>query len=309
MSGAPPPPPPLPDDALPGLFQAADQASLHGQKRYITSTALRLALIVLAAVTAALSLRVGAAKVDVMALVTAVAFVGTALVEVYLLADRPSQTWYDGRALAESAKTLAWRYAVGGAPYTRTGDAEEEQAAGQRFRRELESLLIDAPETGIEATTAPAISPRLRELRAAAFEERKQAYLTGRILDQQRWYSSKATLNRSRAHSWRIALLAMELLGVVAALLRAFGVLAIDLPGIAAAVVGAGAAWLAVKQHDSLARAYAFAANELAIARSRLEDATDEPRWAAEVADAEEAVSREHTMWRASRTAFRRRPS
>ncbi|MDF5754522.1 DUF4231 domain-containing protein [Spongiactinospora sp. TRM90649] len=297
---------PLPDDALPGLFQAADHAAVTGRSKYLTSTALRLALIVLAAVTAAASLRLGGSGVDVLALVTGVAFVAAVLVELYLLAERPERTWYDGRALAESAKTLAWRFAVGGVPYVRdAGEPEDEVAL--RFHREIETLLLDAPETGIEATTAPVISDRLRGLRAGDFADRRTAYLDGRIGDQQRWYAARAALNRSRAHLWRVLLLAVELFGVIAALLRAFGVVGIDLPGIAAAIAGAGAAWLAVKQHESLSRAYAFAANELAIARSRLESAADETRWAAEVADAEEAISREHTMWRASRTAFRRR--
>jgi hypothetical protein len=139
-------------------------------------------------------------------------------------------------------------------------------------------------------------------LRRSPLEERKQAYLTGRVVDQQRWYGQKATFNRARAHLWRLTLIGLEMLGLTAAILRAFDIVRIDLPGILAAMVASGAAWLAVRQHDSLARAYAFAANELIIAKSRLEAVTEEAAWSVEVADAEEAISREHTMWRASRS-------
>src|SRR5262249_55792131 len=123
--------------------------------------------------------------------------------------------------------------------------------------------------------------------------------------DQQEWYSRKAYWNSSRARLWAIGLVAAELAGVVAALLRGLGALNLDIAGVAAAVVGTGVAWLSLKQHDHLGRAYAFAANELGIVYSNLELVDDEKVWAADVADAEEAISREHTMWRASRSALR----
>jgi hypothetical protein len=294
----------LSDGALPGLFQAADQASLHGQKRYLRATSIRLLLLVLAAGTAAATLQAGRSKVDVMSIVTAVVFAATLLVEVYLLADRPEQSWYDGRAIAESTKTLAWRYAVGGAPFP-IADSGDEDQMGVHFRERLTALLRDAPGTSIEATTAPAISHEVGALRARPLAARIEAYLAGRIADQLQWYAGKAKLNDKRAQWWRIGLLVAELIGITAALLRAFSVVSFDLAGIVAAAVGAGAAWLAAKQYDTLARAYAFAANELALARSRLEAVQDPGVWAAEVANAEAAISREHTMWRASRTTVR----
>ncbi|GGQ08215.1 hypothetical protein GCM10010279_14660 [Streptomyces mutabilis] len=55
----------------------------------------------------------------------------------------------------------------------------------------------------------------------------------------------------------------------------------------------AGSAWLAVRRHETLGRACTFAATELSVIHERL----------AKVPDAEEAISREHTMWRASRGA------
>jgi hypothetical protein len=174
-----------------------------------------------------------------------------------------------------------------------------------QFHEKLEDLLRDAPGTSIEATTAPAISHEVSALRARPMEERIEVYLAGRIADQLRWYAGKAKINSDRAQWWRIGLLVAELLGITAALLRAFSVVSFDLAGIIAATVGAGAAWLAAKQYDTLARAYAFAANELALARSRLETVQDPGMWAAEVANAEAAISREHTMWRASRTTVR----
>src|SRR5690606_41156173 len=80
-------------------------------------------------------------------------------------------------------------------------------------------------------------------------------------------------------------------------ILRLLDLFTFDLAGILAAVLGAGSAWLAVRQYETLSRAYTFAATELSVIHERLAHA-DEESWAGEVADAEEAISREHTMWR-----------
>ena len=71
--------------------------------------------------------------------------------------------------------------------------------------------------------------------------------------------------------------------------------------GILAAFIAAGTAWVAVKQFSPLASAYSVATKELAVQASKLEMVA-EPEWSLFVADAEEAISREHTTWLASRT-------
>ncbi|HET8662154.1 MAG TPA: DUF4231 domain-containing protein [Micromonosporaceae bacterium] len=292
----------LTDTTLPGLFQAADQAAVVAQRQYLRATGLRLLLLAVAAASGAASLRFGDPPLDAAAMVTVLALVAAALLEIWLLVEKPELTWYDGRALAESAKTIAWRYAVAGAPFRKRA---EEPANERMAVEELTKLLHDAPATKIAPSTAPAISQAMRDLRAADLPERKRRYLESRLADQQQWYTQRARRNQRRAASWRIAILAAEFLAVVAALLRALGVVQLDLAGIAATMVAAGAAWLAVKQHEALGRAYSFAANELTIIATRLQATQDEDAWADEVGDAEEAISREHTMWRASRSTLR----
>lgn len=175
--------------------------------------------------------------------------------------------------------------------------------AERRFHERLETLLREAPSDSIVPVGSMAATEAMGELRRSPFTVRKQAYLTGRIADQQGWYGTKAAANITLARRWRIGLIAVEGLGVLAAVLRLLEIISFDLPGVLAAVLGAGAAWFAVRQHESLGRAYTFAATELSIVHQRLSAVQDESEWAQEVADAEEAISREHTMWRASRGA------
>jgi hypothetical protein len=98
-------------------------------------------------------------------------------------------------------------------------------------------------------------------------------------------------------------------LGIVVAALRVGGVGDGDLLGIAAASAAAAAAWLEVKDHSSLAEAYATTAHELGLVRAAHPMSLDEDRWATYVSDAETAISREHTRWLARRRARVARPA
>lgn len=285
--------------SFPGLYQAADEATGQAQKRFLRASRVRLSSAVAAAAFGALTFTVGQG-IDFAAALTAVSLVLALLADLWLLSERPERTWYDGRALAESVKTLTWRFAMGAAPFELI---EEPAIVQQRFLAEVAALVRDAPRTSIPAVSTGAVSPALLATRGLSLPKRRQMYLTGRVLDQMDWYSRKSAWNRRRSLLWRTGILAAESLGIIAALLKTVGVITIDLAGVVAAMIGAGAAWLAVKQHESLARAYAYASNELSIIEGRVRTVDDEATWAQEVADAEEAVSREHTMWRASRSS------
>lgn len=287
-------------DDMPQLFQAADKASLAAQAKFVNGTRLRLALVVLSATLGFTAWRVGASDIDVLAIFSTLLFVGALLTEGLLWRARPDKTWYDARAVAESSKTLAWKFAVRGEPFLDEGLSEAEMV-----RRVIASLdEVRGQFRGLElaAIDAKSVSQWMREQRRAPWEERRDVYLTERLLDQKRWYVEKADHNRKRSNQWRTALVAIEFLGVAASLGVAFSS-TVPLFGPAlAALVGAVVAWMETKQHDFNARAYAAAVADLAQAENRLDVAQTEQEWATEVLNAEEAISREHTLWLASRT-------
>lgn len=292
----------VPTVELPDAYLLADRYSRAGQERTLRGTRLRLGLIMVATVALALSSlwvrRIGGLnKVEALGLVAAALFLIALLYELRLLRIRPERDWYDGRAVAESVKTLAWRYSVGGLPYPVSEHAD------QHVRDDVRRLGTDVPELRASVESAPAITPAMEALRAMPIETRRHVYITHRIRDQEQWYSRKARYNQSRARFWSITLILLEALGVVLATLKALAVVQVDLASVASAGIGCGTAWLAVKQHETVGTAYALAARELAAIAGRIGGVLDEDSWAREVADAEEAISREHTMWRASRTA------
>jgi hypothetical protein len=280
----------------PVLFRAADTSANTGQSRLLLATALRLVALISVAVLGTFSVTVD--ELDLTA-VAAAAGLGLALViEVYLLTDRPDRQWYESRAAAESAKTLAWRYAVAGQPF----------GLNQTDQRGAEALLLRrlAAITGGLRSIAPAdgsalqVTEEMRRLRARTLEDRKRAYRSGRIEDQSRWYARRAAQHGRNAARWTIFLASLEALGLVAAVLNAVEVIDFDLPGIAGALAAGGLAWLQTRQHQQQASAYAIAAQELGDIASRIEWPASEAEWAHFVDEVEEAISREHTLWRAS---------
>jgi hypothetical protein len=285
---------------FPALYHAADRNSLDGQRRFLTATQLRLVMLVVAAVFGLITWRRG--RADLAAVVAGTAFSVALVAEVYLLRRRPDRLWYDGRAAAESAKTLTWRYLVGGNPFglTEVSEEEAERLLLHRFRQ-VAAELRGAHLVPI-SDAADQIGPALRRVRSLPLEERRALYRSGRIGAQQAWYRGKARWNERRATQWSLVLTGLEALGLGGAVLKAMGTFGFDLLGLASALVGAGAAWVQTKQHQNLASAYEVASQELTVIGAHGDWASDEPAWAHFVDQAEEAISREHTTWRASHT-------
>jgi protein-S-isoprenylcysteine O-methyltransferase Ste14 len=289
------------DSDLPPLYHAADASSLTAQNWFLTATQIRLFALLSAAAFGLFVWKSQNAPTDWAGVLAAVSFVVALLVETYLLRAKPERTWYEGRAAAESVKTLSWRYAVGAEPFDIVGKSEAD--VDDLFLSQLDGVLevvkdldLTPPESGGEQ-----ISVEMRALRASPLVDRKRAYEEQRVGDQQSWYAKKARWNRTRAGRWTAAMLSVEVLGVVAGILKAVGVFEGDLLGFTGALVAAMTAWLQTKQHRALAAAYAVTALELASVRSKIARQTTESDWARFVADAEEAFSREHTLWKASR--------
>jgi hypothetical protein len=68
-----------------------------------------------------------------------------------------------------------------------------------------------------------------------------------------------------------------------------------------AAMANAFVAWPQVKQHESVAQAYAIATMDLGLIQEQGARIEGDAQLAAFVADAENAISREHTLWVARR--------
>ncbi|MEO3772629.1 DUF4231 domain-containing protein [Micromonospora sp. B9E7] len=283
---------------FPPFQRAVSHESQRGQRVYATLIALRLSLLLLAALAG-----VATWKLDDFALgpaLAAGAFAATSIVEVFLLTNRPGERWYVGRALSESTKSLTWRFAIAAHPFPRSRSDSE---CVEEFTGLLLGLTKDMAAAGLAApaVTGQQITEGMRALRAAPLEDRRTAYLTGRLEGQRVWYAERSLSNRARANRWSVSMLVLEVVGLTLAIARVAGLTEIDLLGVAAAAVAAGAAWTQTRQHSAVATAYALASQELAAMGSLASRISSEAELSQFVSDTETAVSREHTMWRARR--------
>ncbi|MBO9532205.1 MAG: DUF4231 domain-containing protein [Solirubrobacteraceae bacterium] len=287
----------LDETDLPALFRAADGAAASAQRRYLRLFKFQNFGLVVAAVAGAASWKVG--SVEVAGLAAVIAFLGAAAAAISLGRWDVESRWYEARALAESAKTLAWNYAVCGASFPSSMTAER---APTEFAGRLHDLLSDFEHLDdIQQDGGPSVTPAMDALRSSPSSERRLAYLEGRIEDQRGWYAQKSQWNATWGRRWFAVVLGLDAIGVLLGAARAFDVVDIDGLGVLAALAAVVGAWTKAKQHETLATAYSLAANELVRVRDTAPLDDSDQRWGEYVQDAEEAISREHTMWKATR--------
>ena len=278
-------------DAYPGIFNSADAGSNAAQKWYLLLCALRLLSLVSVAAVAAVSV-----LIDRWAPIIAIAPISVAVSsEIVLLILRPDRCWHQCRTVAETAKSLAWRYQVGGQPFALAGHHPKE--VDQEFVARIQDLVRRFGDSHLPPARDYQVTSDMRAIRSLALKERKSAYLSWRLQDQMHWYANKADWNRRRADILQVGLVMVELGALGAAVWSiAYGdhvAIYSLLAGIAIAVVG----WLQIRQHGWLANGYTIASHDIASISATIDSAVDEGSWADFVGEAEDSISREHTVW------------
>lgn len=287
----------------PSLLRDADSVSSTGQTRFTGLVAAGIFTSMVAALGGAFSFDtyIGERQLDLGGLLSGVGFLSGIGISIYALSTRPERSWYDGRAAAESIKTLSWQYSVGGGIFSLGHPNNPDQLYLERLRDIVKSMRSIELATSVRGDQ---ITPAMRALRSKALRHRRSEYLTKRIDDQTDWYSKKARHNASRVRLWIAAAIVLQVLGLIGAAAKAAGIVDLDLLGITATAVAGTSAWLQSKDHQNLAESYTVTARELAVVRSRVNNLGESPSeedWAAYVEEAEEAISREHTLWLARR--------
>jgi SMODS and SLOG-associating 2TM effector domain 3/SMODS and SLOG-associating 2TM effector domain 1 len=315
----------LTDEDLPSLFRQADALSIRMQRRFFRLLAAELIFLSLGAFAGIVSFpggnsssspgsSPGAISLGVLPITLTYPTVLAALLILAALVFRLIRStahadirWYEARAVAESAKSLAWRYAVGGRPFE---ISRENTVADTLLLHRLQETLTDvhgiAQRLAVTRQNAPdQITETMRALRMQSHDIRVETYRVGRIVDQQKWYERKQEQNRSLGRRIHWALAAFEAIGVIVItaqiFLPAFRGESVNVQAFVAALVTAGIAWAQAKRYQDLSISYHVAASEAATLEATVPEQAGEDAWAAFVDDAESAFSREHHLWRATR--------
>lgn len=295
--------------SYPALYRVADNASLNAQRRYLRLLQLDLGALVLGALLTALPFA-GPRIQQWLAAAGTLLLVISVIITAVIAQKNYEEKWYNGRALAESVKTLSWKYMVGAEPFEHTASR---QKADQTFRSHLRDVLEQAKQLSVplggKLAAQPQITDEMREVRDMDLEKRKSIYKEDRIHDQRQWYGSKSSYSKSaRRHLFSIVVLSQifaVVCGIAAILWAEFP---LGFVGVFSASAAALIAWLQVKRHQELSQAYGIAAQDLGLISEELDYLDSDDNFAEFVADAEAAISREHTLWAARRGISLRNP-
>jgi hypothetical protein len=290
--------PSLTEDDYPALYLAADSTSRMAQQRHLWFTGTILAALVACAAMGTLS-GVFPAHSKVLALCSTGWAAASFMLTSMRKALKPEKAWYSGRAVAESAKSLAWRYMTDADPYPASLPPAE---ADGKFISDLKSLAKDQTPSALgfggEFSDRPQISPRMREARSLPLEQRRQLYVKGRIEDQRKWYGRKARKSQVVANRYFVLIQASQALALGGTvLLFSAAVSKWNLGGVFSALASALIAWLQVRQHEELSQTYSVAALDLGFIEEQAVSITSEKDLSSLVADSESTVSREHSLW------------
>ncbi|ACO75592.1 Anthranilate synthase component I [Laribacter hongkongensis HLHK9] len=277
---------------FPALYRSADKLSLKSQQHFFRVLRVHLVTLVVAAVLSIVSIphwSVAAAQL--------LALLGALGCSIYLFAMRPDRFWYAGRAVAESIKTITWRYVCRAEPF----QGKDESAARNDFSQTLKQIVEQNREVCQSLTEhldGEQFTQVMKRMRARPLEERRATYADYRIKDQLTWYSKKAEFNRRMSRNFFWALIGVNAIAVVCAVLR---MVYVDQPfwptDVFVAMAASILSWMQAKRFSELAASYALAAHEIGLIKEQSLNSGTEEEFSVFVGDAENAFSREHTQW------------
>jgi hypothetical protein len=204
------------------------------------------------------------------------------------------QSWFTGRAVRESTKTVTWQYMMRVPPY------DDDSRAGAELLAVVDEIREAASRTGTTfpeaANDGPVITEQMERVRGANWQDRCGLYLRARVRDQITWYGEKARENADLARRFSILTVVGQGAAICLAIVRVVYP-SWNLVGVLTTLVASMIAWTQAKRFDELAASYRLARDELEQITARLEGCSSEVELLSVVIDAEGAISREHTMW------------
>lgn len=282
-------------ESLPGLYQSAGTTSATAQRGFSWGLGAYLIFLILGVLASYFS-----SGSPIGAIISAALFLLTLGILIGLRTMKPIDTWYNGRAVAESVKTRAWRWMMRADPYQ---DSPSIDSVTRQFIADLKVILGQNRSLGEKlASDAPLMTPvteMMKSVRALPVSERLAVYLRDRVEDQASWYGRRTRENRSRSRMLFWASVVLHGIAIIMLLIQIWKPsfrLPVEVIATAASSV---LTWLQAKKHNEQSASYALAAHEISLVRGEAVGISSETDLSDYVVNAETAFSREHTQWAA----------
>ncbi|PWG81183.1 DUF4231 domain-containing protein [Pararcticibacter amylolyticus] len=214
---------------------------------------------------------------------------------------KPEKSWYKGRAIAESMKTLSWRYMMHIDPF----DANDDRQNLIRFTDRISAINAQANQDGFipkpNKYHSDVITAEMDAIRNKNLLERKDYYKTHRIENQISWYRQKSINYKLAGNICSWAIFVCQLIAGFYLVKNNGQNTSVNLNGIMVFIATSLIAIVELYKFKDLHQAYALTHQELNIIKTRFGIIQDQRSFNQFVLEAEQAISREHTMWLARR--------
>jgi hypothetical protein len=285
---------------FPILFTIADEKSNSSQKKFINVNLSILVLLILSSLSSIYTAEI-AAPTSLIIFCTSCLILST-LLNLFILFFKPEKSWYEGRAIAESVKTLTWKLITGTTPFHLSLSDKEFQSI---FSENLKKIIGQKKDffvlIGKKYPNENMISPEMIEIRESSFQERKRIYLEDRIQNQIDWYSKSSKKNSKNKNVTFGFMIGFQILGILFFILELHGLVKLSFTSISITLTSILLTWLQLKRFQELTESYAITAMELKFIKDKSKFITNDAELAKYVDDSETAISREHTLWLARR--------
>lgn len=284
----------------PHTFQSADSASLAGQAWYKSLVRFDLLISGFGAACGGISTfipeKFQTPVIGISILCLVVGFIS----KLVAMAVQYDKGWFDGRAVAESAKSATWRYMMHIPPFN---TVDSDSILIQRLKA-IRRVRPDVPiNTGLLLTDSTQITTTMSNVHNMPFLQRKEFYLANRLDDQRIWYAKKARYSEKMTQLLFWITILCQFAAIALSIARITGGKeTLQFVTMAILFSASATAWFQVSRHDELRRSYALAAEELLEIRELMLNHKLESEFESDVESSEEAISREHTLWIAKRT-------
>lgn len=280
---------------FPALYRSADKLSLDSQKHFFRILKIHLVVLVTAAVLSAINITDKWVYVlQLLALIAALSC------SVYLWGVRPDRYWYAGRAVAESVKTITWRYISKAEPFH-----TEDKIAQNEFKNSLKLIFKqngDICSKLADHSNEEQFTEAMNQMRCSSLKERINNYCENRIKNQRDWYAKKAAYNKKMGNYFFLGLVISNGIAVIASVLKINNIDSVYLSVDVAIAIAAGIlSWIQAKRFTELSASYTLTAHEIGFINNKAVTIQTEEDFSKFVGDAENAFSREHTQWAARR--------
>ncbi|MFL0200726.1 DUF4231 domain-containing protein [Exiguobacterium acetylicum] len=289
---------------FPVYFIKADDIAKKQQKKYFIVLIANLSLLILGNLAAGLSTYFSEDYSDKLKIIGVVSVFISIIFTFILFFAKYRDNWYEARALAESIKTMTWKYIAHSKPFNiYSSDVTVKFLSDINIllenHKRIEKKILKKHKKIIRDEDV--ITNQMKKIQVLSLIQIKDLYLESRIKKELEWYEFKAKKNKKAKIISGLLIVIFQITSVLSILfLNSSTDSSLNLIGFFSTIAASIISWTQAKQYHELSVSYKVTARELRSIYDQGKNIEIE-KILEFIDDAEKAISREHTLWIARR--------